>query len=69
MNTAEALVKILENNNVKYIFGHPGEQIISMYAALKDSLIEHVFGGVNPQGCEVHSFKIFGQRTKGEFAL
>ena len=42
MNTAEALVKILENNNVKYIFGHPGEQIISMYAALKDSLIEHI---------------------------
>ena len=23
----------------------------------KDSLIEHVFGGVNPQGCEVTSFK------------
>ena len=41
----------------------------AMDAAGKDSLIEHVFGGVNPQGCEVHSFKIFGQRTKGEFAL
>jgi PPK2 family polyphosphate:nucleotide phosphotransferase len=26
-------------------------------AAGKDSLIEHVFSGVNPQGCEVHSFK------------
>lgn len=29
----------------------------AMDAAGKDSLIEHVFGGVNPQGCVVHSFK------------
>lgn len=26
-------------------------------AAGKDSLIEHVMSGINPQGCEVHSFK------------
>jgi len=29
----------------------------AMDGAGKDSLIEHVFGGVNPQGCEVTSFK------------
>jgi PPK2 family polyphosphate:nucleotide phosphotransferase len=29
-----------------------------MDAAGKDSLIEHVFSGMNPQGCEVHAFKI-----------
>jgi PPK2 family polyphosphate:nucleotide phosphotransferase len=29
----------------------------AMDAAGKDSTIEHVMGGVNPQGCEVHSFK------------
>jgi PPK2 family polyphosphate:nucleotide phosphotransferase len=29
-----------------------------MDAAGKDSAIEHVFVGLNPQGCEVHSFKI-----------
>lgn len=29
----------------------------AMDAAGKDSLIEHVFGGVNPQGCNVISFK------------
>lgn len=29
----------------------------AMDAAGKDSLIEHVFGGVNPQGCQVTSFK------------
>jgi len=28
-----------------------------MDAAGKDSMIEHVFGGVNPQGCNVTSFK------------
>lgn len=29
----------------------------AMDAAGKDSLIKHVFGGINPQGCEVTSFK------------
>ena len=29
----------------------------AMDAAGKDSTIKHVFSGVNPQGCEVHSFK------------
>jgi PPK2 family polyphosphate:nucleotide phosphotransferase len=29
----------------------------AMDAAGKDSMIEHVFGGVNPQGCSVTSFK------------
>ena len=29
----------------------------AMDAAGKDSLIEHVFGGINPQGCVVTSFK------------
>jgi len=29
----------------------------AMDAAGKDSLIKHVFGGVNPQGCDVTSFK------------
>src|ERR671922_882329 len=28
-----------------------------MDASGKDSAIEHVMSGVNPQGCEVHSFK------------
>src|ERR1700754_5041390 len=27
-------------------------------AAGKDSVIKHVMSGVNPQGCEVHSFKV-----------
>jgi PPK2 family polyphosphate:nucleotide phosphotransferase len=31
--------------------------IQAMDAAGKDSLINHVFGGINPEGCEVTSFK------------
>jgi len=32
----------------------------AMDAAGKDSAIEHVMSGINPQGCEVHSFKAPG---------
>jgi acetolactate synthase-1/2/3 large subunit len=39
---ADALVKILESNSVKFIFGHPGEQILSFYDALRSSNIKHV---------------------------
>ena len=34
----------------------------AMDGAGKDSLVEHVFGGVNPQGCEVTSFKAPSQK-------
>ncbi len=37
----------------------------AMDGAGKDSCIKHVFGGVNPQGCAVHSFK---QPSKEELA-
>ncbi|GAC1330671.1 MAG: polyphosphate kinase 2 family protein [Bradyrhizobium sp.] len=36
-----------------------------MDAAGKDSAVEHIFTGVNPQGCEVHSFK---QPTSNELS-
>lgn len=39
---ADALAKILENRGVKFIFGHPGEQILPFYDALRTSSIEHV---------------------------
>lgn len=29
----------------------------AMDAAGKDGVVEHVFGAVNPQGCEIHAFK------------
>ena len=42
MNAAEALIKLLEEDGVKHIFGHPGEQILPFYKVLKDSSIKHI---------------------------
>lgn len=39
---AQVMVKILELEGVKYIFGHPGEQILPFYDALRKSKIKHV---------------------------
>jgi len=39
---ADALVKILEIEEVKFIFGYPGEQILPFYQALQSSSIKHV---------------------------
>lgn len=41
-NTAEYLVKLLEEHGVDYVFGYPGEQIIPIYEALRKSRIKHV---------------------------
>ncbi len=42
MNTAEVLVKCLENEGVKYIFGIPGEENLEVMNALKHSEIEFI---------------------------
>jgi acetolactate synthase-1/2/3 large subunit len=42
MNTAELLVKCLENEEVKYIFGLPGEENLHVLEALKDSSIQFI---------------------------
>ena len=42
MNTAEALVKSLENEGVKYIFGIPGEENLAVMQALKNSSIRFI---------------------------
>lgn len=39
---ADALVKILEKEGIKFIFGHPGEQILPFYQALQNSSIKHI---------------------------
>lgn len=55
----EEKVKLRELQEKLYADGSKSLLIViqAMDAAGKDSLIEHVFGGVNPQGCEVTSFK------------
>jgi acetolactate synthase-1/2/3 large subunit len=42
MNTAELLIKCLENEGVKYIFGVPGEENLHLLEALRDSPIKFV---------------------------
>jgi acetolactate synthase I/II/III large subunit len=42
MNTAELLVKCLENEGVKYIFGLPGEENLQVLEALRNSPIEFI---------------------------
>lgn len=63
----EAAKKMLLDEKIKLrelqerLYADSGKSLLvvlqAMDAAGKDSLIGHVFGGVNPQGCEVHSFK------------
>lgn len=53
---------IRELSNLQYHFYAEGRKALliifqAMDAAGKDGAIRHVFSGINPQGCEVHSFK------------
>ena len=56
---AEEQEKLRELQERLYSDGSKSILIVlqAMDAAGKDSLIKHVFGGVNPQGCSVTSFK------------
>ena len=42
MNVAEILVKCLENEGVKYIYGIPGEENLDVMNALRDSSIQFI---------------------------
>jgi acetolactate synthase I/II/III large subunit len=66
MNAAESIIKILEEKNIKTIFGHPGEQIIPFYAAMKDSTINHVLMR-HEQGA-IHAADAYA-RTSGKFGV
>ncbi|KZX16211.1 thiamine pyrophosphate-binding protein [Methanobrevibacter filiformis] len=66
MNTSDALVQILEENNVKAIFGHPGEQILPFYKALSTSKIKHILCR-NEQGAAIAADS-YG-RCSGEFGV
>jgi len=58
-STAEHLRKLDELQQVLYAQGKYAVLIVfqAMDGGGKDGAIEHVFGGVNPQGCTVTSFK------------
>ncbi len=42
INTAQYLLKLLEQHGVDYVFGYPGEQVLPIYEALRESKIKHV---------------------------
>ena len=66
MDTAEVLIKLLEEDGVKHIFGHPGEQILPFYKALKDSSIKHILTR-HEQGA-VHAADAYA-RSSGNYGL
>ena len=66
MNTSQALIKVLEENNIKFIFGHPGEQILPFYKALKGSKIKHILCR-NEQGASIAA-DAYG-RSSGNFGV
>lgn len=61
-----ALVKILEYQDVKLIFGHPGEQILSFYDSLKNSSLKHVL--VRHEQSAAHAADGYA-RASGKFGV
>ncbi len=53
LRCADALARILEINHVKFIFGHPGEQILPFYDAIRKSKIRHVL--MRHEQCAAHA--------------
>lgn len=66
MNTAEVLVKILEDASVAHIFGHPGEQILPMYKALEKSSIKHIL--TRHEQAAAHAADMYAHST-GNFSV
>jgi PPK2 family polyphosphate:nucleotide phosphotransferase len=56
---AEGVAKLEDMQQRLYANGRWGVLIVlqGMDAAGKDGIVKHVMSGINPQGCEVHSFK------------
>ncbi|BAW30831.1 MAG TPA: thiamine pyrophosphate-binding protein [Methanothermobacter sp.] len=42
MKCSDAIVKLLEDAGIKYVFGHPGEHVLPLYESLRTSSIKHV---------------------------
>ncbi|MDR2967241.1 MAG: thiamine pyrophosphate-binding protein [Methanobacteriaceae archaeon] len=66
MNTSKAIIKLLEDEGVKHIFGHPGEQILPLYQSLNNSKIKHILTR-HEQGA-VHASDAYA-RVSGRFGV
>ncbi|MDS1029327.1 biosynthetic-type acetolactate synthase large subunit [Bacillota bacterium LX-D] len=60
---AQALIKYLEKEGVKYVFGYPGGAVLALYDALLESkLIKHVL--VRQEQAAVHAASGYARATK-----
>lgn len=65
-NTAEYLVKLLEEHGVEYVFGYPGEQVLPIYEALRKSRIKHVL--TRHEQAAIHAADAYA-RTSGKYGV
>lgn len=68
MNAAQVLVKCLENEGVKYIFGIPGEENLEVLKALTESSIKFITVR-HEQGAAFMEMYMADLREKPESAL
>lgn len=66
VSCSKAIVNILEQEGVEWIFGHPGEQILSFYDALRLSTINHVL--VRHEQSAAHAADGYA-RSSGKFGI
>ncbi len=66
ISCAKAIINILEQEDVEWIFGHPGEQILSLYDALRSSPINHVL--VRHEQSAAHAADGYA-RASGKFGV
>ncbi len=61
MTGAQAIIKSLERNNVKMIFGYPGGAVLPLYDSLLDSSIKHIL--VRQEQAAVHEASGYARIT------
>jgi acetolactate synthase-1/2/3 large subunit len=66
ISCAKTIINILEQADVEWIFGHPGEQILSLYDALRSSPINHVL--VRHEQSAAHAADGYA-RASGKFGV
>lgn len=60
-NIAEHLIDTLEEHGVKYIFGYPGEQVLTIYEAIRKSNIQHIL--MRHEQAAVHAADAYARIT------
>lgn len=66
ISCAKHIINILEQESVEWVFGHPGEQILSLYDALRSSPINHIL--VRHEQSAAHAADGYA-RASGKFGV